>query len=64
MLNFYGLNCVAVRNDFIQTEFLESMYQCYEWDESVGGKGMINSKNYKYKKGVASLLPVVVLRLF
>ena len=64
MLNFYGLDCVAVRNDYIQKDFLRGMYDCYDWDESSGSKVLINSKNYKYKKGIASLLPLVVLRMF
>jgi len=63
MLNFYGLNCVAVRNDLIEADFLSDMYRCYEWDLGPHGKGIINAKNYKYKKGVPSLLPMIVLRL-
>ncbi len=31
---------------------------------TANGKELINTKNYKYKKGVPSLLPHVVLRLF
>lgn len=56
MVNFYGLNCLAVRNDFIEPDFLDNMYKCYEWDAQMG-KEIINTKNYKYKKGVPSLLP-------
>ena len=63
LVNFYGLDCQAVRNDFIEPDFLDCMYRCYEWDTS-NGKELINTKNYKYKKGVPSLLPHVVLRLF
>jgi hypothetical protein len=40
------------------------MYHCYEWDESLSGRAIVNTKNYKYKKGVPSLLSFVVLRLF
>lgn len=39
------------------------MYKCYEWDADQG-KEIINTKNYRYKKGSPSLLPYVVLRLF
>jgi hypothetical protein len=33
MLNFYGLNCLAVRNDLIEADFLQDVYKCYEWDD-------------------------------
>jgi hypothetical protein len=61
MLNFYGINCLAVRNDLIEPDFLEDIYKCYEWDD---GKLQTNTKNYKYKKGIASLLPILILKLF
>ena len=64
MLLFYGLDCLAVRNDKATSSFLRGMYHCYDWDESLTGKAIVNTKNYKYKKGVPSLLSFVVLRLF
>ena len=33
MLNFYGINCLAVRNDLIEPDFLTDVYKCYEWDD-------------------------------
>lgn len=71
MLNFYGLNCLAVRNDLIDPDFLIDMYKCYLWDDQTNltgtqgnGKGLVNAKNYKYKKGTPSLLPLLVLKIF
>lgn len=61
MLNFYGINCLAVRNDLIEPDFLQDVYKCYEWDD---GRSQTNTKNYKYKKGTPSLLSVLVLKLF
>jgi hypothetical protein len=61
MLNFYGINCLAVRNDLIEPDFLQDIYKCYEWDD---GKSQTNTKNYKYKKGTPSILPLLVLKLF
>ena len=37
------------------------MYTCYDFEQ---GSCPINSKNYKYKHGFPSLLPLVILRLF
>jgi hypothetical protein len=64
MLQFYGIDCLAVRNDMATPDFLTGMYSCYDWSEAVGGKAIVNTKNYKYKKGVPSLMSFVVLRLF
>lgn len=61
MLNFFGLNCVELRDDAIKANFLSPMYHCYNYDQ---GKCPINTKNYKYKLGVASLLPLLILKLF
>ncbi len=62
MLNFYGLNCLAVWNDLIEPDFLIDIYKCYEWDD--GNKSQTNTKNYKYKKGTPSLLSALILKLF
>ena len=61
LISFFGLNCAALRADNIQEDFLSPMYHCYNYEQ---GKCPINSKNYKYKLGVASLLPLVILKLF
>lgn len=60
LINFYSLNCLEIREDNISPDFLKNTYRCYESK----GKDIINTKNYKYKKGIPSLLPVVILRLF
>jgi hypothetical protein len=61
MLNFYGLNCLAVRNDLIEPDFVADIYKCYEWEDK---KQQTNTKNYRYKKGTPSLLSVLILKLF
>ena len=61
MLNFFGIDCVALRKDQIDENFLTPMYSCYDYEQ---GQCPINTKNYKYKHGVPSLLPLVILRLF
>ena len=64
MLQFYGIDCLAVRNDMAGPDFLNGMYSCYEWNEGIHGRSIVNTKNYKYKKGVPSLMSFVILRLF
>lgn len=60
LINFYSLNCLDVRVDQISHDFLANTYKCYESKN----REVINTKNYKYKKGIPSMLPVVILRLF
>ncbi|CDW75705.1 UNKNOWN [Stylonychia lemnae] len=59
LLNFYSLDCESIREDKIQPDFMINSYNCYQSKQ----KEVINTKNYKYKKGIASLLPLVVLKL-
>lgn len=60
LLNFYGLNCLAVRNDLIEPDFLQDTYKCYEWEDQ---RGQTNTKNYRYKKGTPSIISQIVLKL-
>jgi len=64
MLNFYGINCLAVRNDLVEPDFLLDVYKCYEWENEGKVVTTINTKNYKYKKGTPSLLSMLILKLF
>ena len=38
------------------------MYSCYNYNRY--DKSPINSKNYKYKSGIVSMLPLLIIRLF
>jgi hypothetical protein len=33
MLIFFGLNCLAVRNDLLESDFLVDIYKCYNCEE-------------------------------
>lgn len=56
MMNFYSLNCLQIRDDAIQGDFLLNSY--------IDKQTVISNKNYKQKKSIEIMLPMLVLKLF
>ena len=55
-MNFYSINCYHIREDNIGPDFFASTY--------ADRKSVISSKNYKSKKSIEVMLPMLFLKLF
>lgn len=63
LLNFFSLNCKSIRENSIDPNFLQNIYHCLERKDHLADKEIISTRNYKYKQGIPSMLPLLVLRL-
>ncbi len=55
-MNFYNINCLQIRDDNVGPEFFFNTY--------AEKKSVISSKNYKSKKSIEVMLPMLILKLF
>jgi hypothetical protein len=55
-MNFYSINCFQIREDNIGADFFFNTY--------ADRKSVISSKNYKQKKSIEVMLPMLFLKLF